>query len=63
MAGRLPISIDVLRLCKHRHDRPHDEPNPSHVLHPNGSAIASFDRTFISAAIPAVLDLRSRERA
>lgn len=41
---------------EHRGDRPaYDERDASHLRHPNGSLVASFDRTFLGAATRHVL--------
>lgn len=52
----LPLAIaDALRF-EHRGNRSYDEQDPSHIVHPNGSLIASYDRAFLAAAMRHVLD-------
>lgn len=49
--------LGLIHLCKHRGDRSYDEQDASHLRHPNGSLIASYDRTFLAAATREVIDL------
>ena len=42
---------------EHRTERAYDEQDPSHLLCPNGSLVASFDRAFLAAAGREVLAL------
>lgn len=47
----------ILSTLEHRMDRPYDDASPSHLLMPNGSKVASFDRAFLGAAGREVLRL------
>lgn len=55
MNSRLPI-IDAL-LVEHRGNRPYDEQDASHIRHPNGSLVDSYDRDFCGVAMREVLAL------
>lgn len=40
---------------EHRTDRAYDEADPSHLVHPNGSLVASYDRGFLASATREVI--------
>jgi hypothetical protein len=44
---------------EHRPERPYDQQDASHLYCPNGSQVASFDPTFLTAAAPHVFALWS----
>ncbi len=53
---------DPAREVEVRFDKPYDEQTPSHIVHWNGSLIASWDRPFLAAATRAVLEHYEQER-
>lgn len=42
---------------EHRTERPHDDVDAGHVLHPNGTLIGSYSPAFLGAATREVLEL------
>lgn len=54
--------LALLHFCEHRGDRSYDEQDASHLRHPNGSLIASYDRDFLAAATREVIQLDSRRQ-
>ena len=55
-AGKYDRFADVLA-CEHRGERAYDEQDASHLMLPNGTIVASFDRPFLGAATREVLAL------
>lgn len=58
------LGIDGLRRApsdwygfEHRGDRPHDDEDAGHVLHPNGSLVGSYSPAFLGAATAEVLTM------
>lgn len=49
--------LSLVHFCEHRGDRSYDEQDSSHLYHPNGSLIASYDRDFLAAATREVMDM------
>lgn len=41
---------DTLRI-EHRPERPYDDEDASHLIMPNGSFVASYDRAFLGVAL------------
>lgn len=48
---------DPARECEHRPWVEYDSINAGHVIHPNGSLVASLDRGFLGAATRAALEI------
>lgn len=51
------MSAPDIFMLEHRSERGYDEADSGHLVHPNGSLIASFDRSFLGAAGREVLAL------
>lgn len=55
--------MTTLYALEHRPERPHDDVDAGTVLHPNGTAIASYDPQFLGAATREVLRLHAAAQA
>lgn len=49
--------FDDITVCEHRPERSYDYGDASHLRHPNGTLVASFDAGFVNAAGREVIDL------